>query len=280
MNALYEGCRRIVDTTAFLVAVSLAILLNAVLLGVETYEPGGGADDAIGVLDKVFVAIFLCELAIRIVSYGPRPWRFFGEGWNVFDFVIIMAVFIPGVGQNTTLLRLLRLLRVTRLLRLFPDMRLLVRAVVRSVPKVASLVLLTVLMLYVYGIVGWLIFEDDYPDRWGNIGEAMLSLFTTMTLENFPEMLEQGRAVSDWTIAYFVSFAVLAAFILFNLLIGIVISSLEEARSLVAEEELEAGLGHAPSRAERDRAVHDRVGALRRALHELESELAARERAG
>jgi voltage-gated sodium channel len=187
--------------------------------------------------------------------------------------VIITAVFVPGLGQSTTLLRLLRLARVARLVRIFPDMRLLVKAVGRSIPKVASLMLLTVLVLYVYAIVGWLIFEDDYPERWGNLGESMLTLFVMTTLENFPLVLAEGREVSDWTVLYFVSFAVVAVFILFNLLIGIVISSLDEARTIAAEEELAASLGHTPTIEDREQLVHERLNQLKAALSALEREI-------
>ena len=279
MTRVYEAARRIVETRGFDLVVAAVILLNAASLGVETYDLSG-SEDVIGALDAVFVAFFLGELTLRILSYGPRPGRFFREGWNVFDFVIITAVLVPGLGQSTTLLRLLRLARVARLVRIFPDMRLLVQAVGRSIPKVASLMLLTVFTLYVYAIVGWLIFEDDHPEHWGNLGESMLTLFVMTTLENFPARLAEGREVSDWTVLYFVSFAVVAVFILFNLLIGIVISSLDESRTMAAEEELAARVGHEPTVADREQLVSDRLAALKAAVSALEREIDARRRTG
>jgi voltage-gated sodium channel len=275
MAGLYSFARRVVETRWFDPLVACVILLNAAALGFETYDVSG-SHDAIAALDAVFITFFLCELALRIASYGPRPLRFFREGWNIFDFVVITAVFIPGIGKSTTLLRLLRLARVARLVRIFPDMRLLVKAVGRSLPKVASLMLLTILTLYVYAVVGWLIFEDRYPEQWGNLGESMLTLFVMTTLENFPDRLAEGRAVSDWTILYFVSFAVVAVFILFNLLIGIVISSLDEARTMAAEEELAARVGHEPTIDDREQLVQDRLTALKSALSALEREIAGR----
>lgn len=278
MSRVYDFARRLVNARAFDLTVAGVILLNAVALGVETYDLSAQGEDVIAALDKVFIAFFLGELSLRILSYGPQPLRFFREGWNVFDFVIITAVFVPGLGQSTTLLRLLRLARVARLVRVLPDMRMLVGAVWRSVPKVASLMLLTLLTLYVYAVVGWLIFEDDYPEEWGNVGEAMLTLFVMTTLENFPEVLEQGRAVSDWTVIYFISFAVVAVFILFNLLIGIVISSLDESRAMAAEEELAERVGHVPTFEDREQLVQERLVALKAALTALEREIAAHKR--
>nr|MBA3332508.1 ion transporter [Actinomycetota bacterium] len=66
------------------------------------------------------LAVFIAELGLRITAYWPRPWRFFTNGWNIFDFVVVMAAFVPGIRQNSTLLRLVRLLRIVRLVRCFP----------------------------------------------------------------------------------------------------------------------------------------------------------------
>ncbi len=72
-------------------------------------------------------------------SYLPRPGEFFKSGWNVFDFVVIGASFVPGVRENATLLRVIRLLRIVRAVRLLPDPRVLTVAVGRSIPGVAAL---------------------------------------------------------------------------------------------------------------------------------------------
>ena len=83
--------------------------------------------------------------------------------------------------------------------------------------------MLTALILYVYGIVGWTLFGDEDPEHWGDIGEAMLTLFVLLTLENFPAYLERGMAIEPWSVVYFVSFVMVAAFIVLNLLIGVVL---------------------------------------------------------
>ena len=105
----------------------------------------------------------MVELAIRIAAYGRRPQDFFKNGWNVFDFVVIGAAFVPGLRENVTLLRLARLLRVVRLVSVMPDLRILVRAMARSLPPIASLGLLTLLLMYVYGMVGWILFRTRIP---------------------------------------------------------------------------------------------------------------------
>ena len=103
--------------------------------------------------DLCFV-VFVVELALRIGAYGRRPWDFFRDGWNVFDFVVIAIAFVPGVRQSSTLLRLARLARVVRIVRLFPDLRVLLSGVWRSIPPLFAIALATGMLLFVYGMVG------------------------------------------------------------------------------------------------------------------------------
>jgi voltage-gated sodium channel len=262
---------RIVDSSAFAALVLGVIVANAVVLGLQTYddvvEEYGGLLD---LLNDVFLAFFVAELGVRIGSYGRRPLSFFRDPWNVFDFVIIAAAFVPGLRSNSTLLRLARLLRVVRVVRLLPELRVLTLAIVRSLPPLFSMAVLTTVILFVYGMVGWLLFGDEDPDRWGDIGEAMLTLFVMLTLENFPATLERGMEIEPLSIIYFVTFVLVAALIVLNVLIGVVLHSMEEARVIHAREELRAR-GEEPT--EEEAELEARIAAIRRALDELERDL-------
>jgi len=155
-----------------------------------------------------------------------------------------------------------------RLVRFLPDARMLVLTVIKSIPAVASMVVLTVLLLFVYGMVGWSLFGEALPETWGTIGRSMLTLFVLLTLENFPTYLAEAEPVSPLAIPFFVSYVLLAAFIVFNLLIGVVISSMEKAR----EEE-----------AKRDQAddaeMLQRLSDVQQALARLEQDLRGRQKA-
>ncbi len=268
---MVDRASRLARSPAFERLILLVILANAVVLGAETYEPVERDHGALlGTLNDVFLGIFVGEILIRFAATGFSPRRYLSDGWNVFDFVVVGGAFVPGLRENATLLRVLRLLRIVRAVRLLPDLRILVAAVGRSLPGVGSLALLTVLLLFVYGMVGWLIFDDHDPERYGDIGKAMLTLFVLLTLENLPDNLEMGRELSEWTVVYFISFALLAAFILFNLFIGIVINSMEEARAMELERAETEGRGDDAHEIQ----VAERIRALRRDLEALERELA------
>ena len=256
---------RLVDSIPFTVIVVATIAVNAVALGLQTYdglqERWGGTLDAV---NAACVAVFIIELTVRIAAYWPRPWAFFRNGWNIFDFVVVAATFVPGVRQNSTLLRLVRLLRVIRIVRVLPDLRVLLLGVWRSVPPLASIGAVTAMIVFVYGMVGWVLFADELPEQWGNIGRAMLTLFVMLTLEDFPQYMDAGMAIHPWSWIFFVTFILVAAFVVINVLIGIVLNSMEEARELERRESL------APGEAV---PVLERMEILRSALDELEHEL-------
>jgi voltage-gated sodium channel len=275
-NANLAG--RVVDSAPFTSVVVGTIGVNAVVLGLQTYD--GVVErwgDLLDVLNAVCLGVFVVELAVRIASYWPRPWWFFRSGWNVFDFVVIGAAFVPGIRQNSTLLRLVRLLRVVRIVRVLPDLRVLLLGVWRSVLPLASIAAVTAMLLFVYGMVGWIWFGDELPEQWGDIGKAMLTLFVMLTLENFPVYMDAAREVERWAWIYFVSFILIAAFIVLNVLIGIVLNAMEEAREFErrrALRERHGAVGPSPIDPEAHAHVAERILILRRALEDLELQLA------
>ena len=270
---------RLVESHAFNLAIMLVIVANAVVLGLQTYDGIVREHGALlDLLNEIFLAIFVAELLLRIASYGRRPQDFFRSGWNVFDFVVVGAAFVPGLRSNSTLLRLARLARVVRVVRVLPDLRVLMLATARSLPPLGSMVVMTTLILFVYGMIGWLLFGDELPEDWGNISEAMLTLFVILTLENFPAYMDRGMQIHPWSWVYFVSFVLLAVFIVLNVLIGIVLNSMEETREI--ERRRAAGAVEARLTDPHLAPVMERISILRRALTELEEELVQTRRSG
>ena len=271
-----QTLRRIVGSQLFDTLIIAVILANAVVLGMQTYpDLVRRHGDTLDLLNEVFLGIFVVELLLRMASYGRRPQEFFRNGWNVFDFVVVGAAFVPGVRDSSTLLRLARLLRVVRIVRLLPDLRILLQGVVRSLPPLFSMTMLVTLLLFVYGMIGWLLFGDELPEDWGTIGAAMLTLFVMLTLENFPAYMDAGMSVHPWAWVYFVTFVLIAAFMVLNVLIGIVLNSMEEAREIERRRALGADVDDDISPA----PVAERIAMLRAALSELEDELRLRARA-
>jgi len=257
----------LVDSERFQVFIAGVIIVNAIVIALSTYQTIEAAyGPALEIANNVLYGIFLLELIIRMVSYMPQPWNFFRSGWNVFDFIVIGAVLIPAVREQVTILRLLRLARIVRLMRFLPDARVLILTVTRATPSVISMVVLTLLVIFVYAVVGWSLFGAALPSEWGDLGTAMLTLFVLLTLENFPDYLYQAQEVNAIAPFYFLSFVLIAAFIIVNLLIGVIISAMDQARS----EEAQRSRKHDSDKLQ---VLVTRVQEMHAVLDEIQSEL-------
>jgi voltage-gated sodium channel len=266
-------CKRIADSSVFQGFILGVIVLNAITLGIQTYDLSETAESRLSTLDDVFLGIFVVELIIRVTAFGSRPQDFFKDGWNLFDFIVIAAAFVPGIRENATLLRIVRLLRVVRVVTVLPDLRVLIQALVRSVPPILSLAVLTIMLMYVYGMVGWILFHEEDPQNWGDLGQAMLSTFTMLTLENWPELLDRGMEIHPSSWIFFVSYVLLASFLVINILIAIIINSVEQVHQAEREEERAERLERLEEGDLDALTVSDRLTALRDAIDDLELDL-------
>ncbi|MGW9524607.1 ion transporter [Streptomyces diastaticus] len=222
---------RAVDSPFFTRAVFVLIVANAVLLGAETYTGVvAGWLPLLKTAEHLFLAAFAAEILLRLAAHADRPAAFFRDPWNLFDLAVVTGAFLPFLRENTTVLRLLRLARVLRAARFLPQLRIVLVAVGKSLPGTLSFLLVGGLLLYVYAMVGWTFFADDDPEHFGSLGRAALTLFLLITLDGLGDAVRTGLEISRWTIVYFASFVLFGSFLLVNLLIGVVIGSLDEAR--------------------------------------------------
>jgi voltage-gated sodium channel len=235
--AIVERCKAIIANPVFDTVIIAVILFNAVILGLETFDSLAGSYHGLfGLINNVILGIYVVELLIRLTAFRWNARAFAEDKWNIFDFLVVVASFVPWLRENAMLLRVVRVARIVRVVRFLPDLRVIMGAVGRSVPGVASLAAATVLLIYIYGMLGWVLFGTHDPENYGNIGHAMLTMFVMLTLENLPDNIAMGQQVSEWTIVFFISYTVIASFLIFNLFIGIVLNSMEEARSADRKE--------------------------------------------
>ena len=256
--AWQRSVRRLVDSDAFQNTIVAVIIVNAITIGVQTYPIPGWLNTLVEWADRVFLGVFVVELALRFAADGFRPTRFFRSGWNIFDFLVVAVAFIPGVSSNGTVLRLLR---VTRLIKMMPDISVLFDGMRRAAGPAFSLVALTVLLCYLYAIVGVVLFGERAPQYFGNVGEGLLTLFTLLTLEGWNTVMYDLREISAAAIPFSLSFILIGTYIVINLVVGVVITSLDEAYK---------------TRAQTEAAKHDvteTIHELRAALDTLESKL-------
>lgn len=270
---------KLVYSSPFELAISVVIIINAISLAVLTMPNLDPQTIQIAnTVDAIAFGIYVLELILRMVSYGKKPWAYFKEGWNVFDFIVVgLAPFFQG---QTAVIRLLRLLRLVRIFRFLPEVRILSASIVKSIPPLLSMTVLTTLLLFLYGMAGFYIFGEQAPESWGNIGLSMKSLFILLTLENFPVYLEEAMLISPVAVPFFLSYVFLIVFTVLNVLIGIVLNAMDEAREEDRSQkqqvkELNEISSKVASLSSVDRKVQKEIDKLKAEISRIESRLSS-----
>jgi voltage-gated sodium channel len=225
---------RLMYGNAFEFVVIAVIIANATSLAILTFpnlDPGVVA--VAHAIDQFAIIFYTVELVLRLISYGLKPWMFFVNPWNVFDFLVV--ILIPFLNNGTVIFRLVRLLRILRVFRFLPEARILMLSMIKSVAPLANLAVLIGFLMFIYGMAGVYLFGADIPERWGNIGVAMLTLTVMLTLENFPDSFLGALEVTPFALIYFLSYMFFIVFTVLNVLIGIVINAMDQAREEVAK---------------------------------------------
>ena len=231
MNQLSQSVGRLVNAPAFEYSIIALILINAALLGMGT-SPRLVAEygNLINLGYQIVLGVFIVEALLKMIALAPRSDRYFREGWNVFDFLIIVFSLIPATGQFATIARLARLLRVLRLISTIKQLRLIVEALMRSIPAVGHVMILMSVVLYIYAIIGYQLFNQHDPEHWGNLGISALTLFRVLTLESWTEIMYTAMLLHPLAWLYFLSFVVVGTFVVINLFIAIIINNLDETK--------------------------------------------------
>ncbi|WP_119460509.1 ion transporter [Rhodospirillaceae bacterium SYSU D60014] len=229
-----ERLRQVIESSSAQTLIMTAIILNGITLGLETSSSVmARAGDLLVLLDRIFLAIFVTEIALKIVAYR---WRFFTDGWNLFDFTIIATSLAPA-GEGLSILRALRVLRVLRLVSAVPQMRRVVQALLGAIPGMTSVIALLALVYYVFGVMATKLFGAAFPDWFGSIGESVYSLFQIMTLESWSMgIVRPVMEIYPYAWIFFVPFILLTSFAVLNLFIALIVNSMQEQHEADATE--------------------------------------------
>ncbi len=203
------------------------ILFNAVLFGLQTSsQMVQSCGRWLSWLDGACLAVFTTELILKIVAYNRS---FVRDPWNIFDFIVVVVSFIPDMGMFSSV-RLFRVLRVFKLISGVRQMRVILTAIVRSVPGILWAGSLLLLIYYVYGILGTNLFGRAFPEWFGSLGASVYSLFQIMTLESWSMGIARPViAVYPYAWVYFVSYILASSFIVMNIVVGIVLNSIGDS---------------------------------------------------
>ena len=206
------------------------ILFSALILGLETDKTINQHYGEWLIRGNQFIlGLFILEACIKITAVAPRYQDYFANGWNLFDFTIIILSLIPFSAEYAMVARLLRLLRILRLVSRVRQLRLIIVTLLRSIPSMGHVMLLMMMLMYIYAITGYHLFHQAIPESWGSLGQSLLTLSTIATLEGWPEHMAKCLQVTPYAWIYFISFIIFATFIIINLFIAIVLDNMEKA---------------------------------------------------
>ena len=201
------------------------------MIGLETSKAVAAyAGGTLLLINEVILWLFVAEVVVKLWVEWPRPGRYFSDGWNIFDFVVVAVSLVPATGSFATVARLLRLLRVLRLISAIPELRLIVTTLVRSIPSMGHVVVLMSILFYIYAVAGYHMFNEHDPTHWETLGLALLTLFRVVTLEDWTDVMYMAMQLHPLAWIYFVSFVILGTFVVINLFIAVVLNNLEEAK--------------------------------------------------
>ncbi len=266
------------------------------LVGLETYpafDESTAAGQWIQGLQTAILVAFVVEIVLKIVACGKQPWKFFLAPWNLFDFFIVAVCLLPFNMQSVSVIRMARILRAVRMITVLPRLRLLVSALLRSIPSLGYIGVLLGLHFYIYAVLGTVMFRHNDPIRFGNLHVTATTLFQVLTLEGWNDVRDTQVMGSDLTYddawkdktgearvseaqplpatIYFTTFILLGTMIMLNLFTGVIISSIEEAQEERDSDDPSA-LRNAKERG--FLTLHDELNLLTSQLQEISGQLA------
>ncbi len=257
MSSLVAFLKSVADAPWFSNFIIGVILFAGVLVGVQTYPAAvEHYGDALHFTDQIILWIFVAEIVVKMGAEGSRPWRYFLDPWNIFDFLIVAVCFMPLDAQYVTVLRLARLMRVLKLVNALPELRIIVSALLKSIPSMFYISLLLFIFFYLYAVLAVFTFSTNDPVHFDTLQKAMLSLFRVATLEDWTDIMyinmygcinygyqgiasctpETSHAFGWGAAIFFSSFVLVATMVILNLFIGVIMNGMDEAREEMKAE--------------------------------------------
>ena len=166
-----HSIKKILENKYFVTFITIVIIINAITLGLETSSKIKAEFGVIlSLIDRVALTIFTIELISKIAVYKLR---FFKDGWNIFDFLIVAVSLIPASGPFSVL-RAFRIFRTLRLLSIVPSMKRIIQAIFISIPGILSVGTIIILIFYISSVLTTTFFGEKFYEWFGTIGNSCI----------------------------------------------------------------------------------------------------------
>ncbi|OBT08333.1 cation transporter [Shewanella sp. UCD-FRSSP16_17] len=235
-TGILNTLKKVDQSKTFQGFVIFVIIVSALSIGAHTYHLPPWLEQSLWVLDIAITGFFLFELIIRFMaSDGIKS--FFSKGWNIFDTIIVIGSLVPLGGSTILLARLLRIFRVLRLVSMVPELRMLINALLKAIPRMGYIALLMFVIFYIYGAIGSMFFANVNDFLWGDVSIAMLTLFRISTFESWTSIMYETMEVYPLSWLYYLSFIFLTTFVFLNMMVGAVLDVMGEETKIMREEQ-------------------------------------------
>ncbi|MDP5212751.1 ion transporter [Pseudoalteromonas tunicata] len=239
-ESLQQFFQRIDNSKVFQSFIIFVIVVSAISVGAHTYALPVWFENVLLWLDKAITLFFLIEIIIRYVaSKGFKD--FFSKGWNIFDVIIVVGSLVPLAGSSVFIARLLRIFRVLRLVSMVPELRMLVNALLKAIPRMGHIALLMFVIFYIYAAIGSMLFSDINEVLWRDVSIAMLTLFRVATFEDWTDVMYETMTVYPLSWIYYLSFIFLTAFIFLNMMVGVILEVMNNEHQAFIDEQTPEG---------------------------------------
>ncbi|ODM95155.1 Voltage-dependent calcium channel type D subunit alpha-1 [Orchesella cincta] len=246
----------LVTSQPFEYVIFILILINTVTLAMKFHGQPEGYTYALDILNMIFTAIFALEFVLKLAAFRFK--NYFGDAWNVFDFIIVLGSFIDIVysevnpsGKNISIsinfFRLFRVMRLVKLLSKGEGIRTLLWTFIKSFQALPYVALLIVMLFFIFAVIGMQVFgkiplnsdtEINRNNNFQTFPQAVLVLFRSATGEAWQEIMiacqykEDGNCTSaecgsDFTFPFFISFYFLCSFLIINLFVAVIMDNFD-----------------------------------------------------
>lgn len=217
--------RNLVDSDFFKRSIVALIILNALVLGLETStEIMTKYAALLHHADRILLWLFVAELLLRIYAHRAAFWK---DPWSLFDTLVVGIAFLPHGGEFAVL-RTLRVLRILRLISMVPSMRRVVTALVTSLSGVTAVAAIMLVIYYVFSVIATSLFREIEPQYFGTLGHTMLTLFQVMTLEDWAEIARPVMQEMPYSWVFFITYILVSTFVILNLFIGVMVYAIQQ----------------------------------------------------
>ncbi len=251
--------------------ITFVIILNAAVLGILT-DRTLSAEEVLFLeaVDKACLVIFTVELIAKLLVYRRSFWS---EGWNIFDFVIVLSS-IVFISSSISVIRAFRIFRLLKALAEFPELQILVSSMLKAIPSMTWALLLLFIVFYIFAVFGSTMYGDAFPELFGDIGGSMFTLFQVMTFESWATAVARPiMAMYPYAWIYFLVFILLTAITLLNVMVGIVVEAVGTISEAVKQKQAAEAAENAPLEV---RDADEREAEIRKHLVQIEELLQKR----